>query len=771
MDKLDKKILLYMVEELHFALIPVCVPINKENCIQHGSRCISPGKVPIISNWDKVDSVSPNTLQTWMQNPDDINFGLILGETKYNNLIGIDIDGDYGIEKLKELEDENGKLPNTIQYKTGNGMRYLFKLPANMESKKISFYESSKRERGEFAILCKGQQTIIPPSLHYTGFNYSWVEGRNPMEIELAEAPVWMIKMIRSGKGQSDGKNETKLILNLLEEKEKQKNSGITQKDFDKEESEGGRHNKMVRIVGSLVSNHKMPKDLVKTTAQVQNQKRFTPPLPEKEINTIVQSLWDAEESKMNDAKGRKENTLTPIFLAKKFLEDQAAKTIHWRYSQVQDCFYKYDTIDPPWRMISSIAIEQSIAGTVLRYSEKLVSKRTLNEVRYQLKIILLDTSRKDLFNLGKYNDNNKLFLQNGILDLTTMKLSPWKKEYITTIKLPVKWNPDAGKHLAFELWEETMMEWIADKNSVEFLQEFFGYSLTPDCKKRTALFLLGEGHNGKSLMLEILSELFGNHMSNLSLDKISKQFSTLELMNKLVNICADIDDDYITQTSMIKRIVAGEHLHGEIKYGASFDFVNTSKLIFSANKLPRASDTTKGWYSRWQIIKFPNSYEIDDNYYHKMTETFKSNEGKEALLYWAVQGLLRVRENVAFTHSEAMKNEKMDYMKANDSVVEFLMDCTESVKEKDASTRVSTVILYNMYSEWCSLAGVKSKSFRNFIDSVTGNDFKKKRAYIENDQRKTAFLGMELKDEADLVSIKPRTRYLIELGMKGGDL
>lgn len=772
MKKMDKQILLYMVQELGFALIPICVPINSENCHQHGSRCVSPGKVPIISKWEKVQEVSPNTLQTWLNNPDDINFGLILGQTKHNNIVGIDIDGEFGYEKLKELEEEHGKLPDTIKYKTGNGMRYLFKLPQGAVYKKVSFYEDSKRERGEFALLCQGQQTIIPPSLHHTGFIYEWEDGNNPMEIEMADAPNWLIKILREGnKDNPDAKtgSETSMILNLLEEKEKLKKGKVSKEDFEEGASEGGRHNKMVRIVGSLVANHKMDKELVLTAAEVENHKRFKPPLPKKEINTIVQSLWDAEEKKIEKAKEKKKSALTPIFLAKKFLEDQAAKTISWRYSETHDCFYVYDSIDPPWKMVSNIALEQAIANTVLRFSEALLTKRTMQEIRYQLKIVLLDTEKTDVFNLGKFGDSSKLYVNNGVLDLETMELMPWSKDYLTTIKLPINWNPDARNHPSLDLWRATLHEWISDESSIKFIQEFFGYTLTPNCKRRTALFLYGEGHNGKSLMLEILEVLYGEHISKIPLKKISGRFTTKNLMNQLVNICADISNEYIQQTSIIKRIVAGESLHGEIKYGASFDFNNTAKLIFSANKLPRAADTTEGWYSRWKIVKFPHSFEVDDNYYHSMLDTFHTKEGKEVLLYWAVEGLLRLRKNNSFTHSEVMHQEMLDYMRANDSVVEFLDDCTEKVKERNETTRVATTALYTIYKEWCQKGGVKPKSFRNFIDSVQTHGFNKKRTYIENGDRKTAFLGMKLVEEAGLIAMKPRLMYLMELRMEGG--
>lgn len=753
MKKKDKDILVHMVEELDFTLIPVCYPIDKNHCHQHGEQCNAAGKRPLLAEWEKQQSTSKGVLNIWLNNNDNLNFGLILGQTKYINLVGIDVDGDYGREKIKEFEENGKNFPDTIAYRTGNGMRLLYELPDGMKSKKVAYFDNDNREKGELAFICNGQQTVIPPSKHNTGSFYRWIDGKNPMQKELAKAPKWMSNLVRNGKKKKDG------ILNgvdLREETEKSKE--VAQKDFE-ETSEGGRHNAMTRVCGSLISNHKMPKNLAFRTLKVHNQENMKPPLPLKEVETILETLWAKEGKKMKERKKMDNKKLTPYFLANEFLKDQKKKDTYWIYSNKRDMFYKYDEYNPPWERVDEVGLKQKITQTLITFSEKLIRDRTQSEVIKQLKVILYSPENRNVFDIGKNPIIDKVFLENGVLDTETLELAEWSKNYKTTIQLPVKWVEDADKTEEYKMWENLLRQWLPDEASIYFLQEFIGYTLTPNCKKRKALFLHGGGRNGKSMFLEVVSKLFGDKLSELSLKLLTGQnrFKTAKLMNKLVNISSDISSDYLEETSIIKRIVAGETINAEIKYGASFEYTNTARLIFSANKLPRTTDNTKGWYSRWEIVEFPNDFEEDDDFYREVMDTFSTEKGKSALLMWAVKGLVRLNKE-GFTNSEEMLTQKKKYKEANDSVLSFANDCfrdLEADEEFDDFYKPS-MALYNLYKKWSDVSGKSPKSLQNFVLSLKSMGYEKKRKTYGT-SRKMCMVGVSVREFAKYTDFNPK--------------
>jgi hypothetical protein len=74
------------------------------------------GKTPLTQHGLKDATTDPHLVSDWWRRWPDANIGYPTGER-----VVLDVDGPEGDASLKELEKVHGKLPPTLEAKTGKG--------------------------------------------------------------------------------------------------------------------------------------------------------------------------------------------------------------------------------------------------------------------------------------------------------------------------------------------------------------------------------------------------------------------------------------------------------------------------------------------------------------------------------------------------------------------------------------------------------------------------------------------------------------------------
>ncbi|MBT9168569.1 MAG: hypothetical protein DDT19_01916 [Syntrophomonadaceae bacterium] len=700
---------------LGLPIIPLCSSKHQGMSFSHREECESPGKTPVIKEWQRRTVPQWEEVEDWFRRNSHLNLGLILGragEEQGWNICGIDIDGEEAEERLQKMS--RGVLPPTWEFATGNGRRLLYMLPEGAHSKKFK----QKVKEGELAFLATGQQTVIPPSVHYTGKVYQWIEGRDPSSIGLADAPQWLLNMVLIAGEEGEE------ISNLSPPVEFQ--------DWNRTLSKGERNTHITKLAGSLIARGTIPKREVISFLKTWNREHCNPPISEVEIEVMVTALFESEKHKQiarKSKKGKEEVVLRPVPFAEAFLNKQKEQGYSWKYSTTRGMFYRCDDSTGPWQPLDTIFVQKLIRQQLVHEDPSWDKMHCVSEILGALKEIMASEEETNLFDMGTYTDLTYIFLENGMLDWKRGVVVPWNPATYSTIQLPVVWNPreaESGQSKNLQVWEEVLNEWISNKDTIKFLQEYLGYCLLPDCSFRTAIFLFGAGSNGKSLFLDVIARLFGRYISFIPLHRIAERFETVGLLDKLINVCGDIDPKYIKETSILKAAISGDIIRGEYKYGKSFHFTPTSKMIFSANTLPRSQDITYGWYSRWRYIEFPHQFKVDPSYKAKLLNTMATPEALSALLWWAVEGLKRLYANGAFTDSHAMKVAEMTYRTENDNVLAFtermLSPIEKAELDNERLTPIAVASLYQVYVEWCVEQGLKATSQVGFSRRLMDN-------------------------------------------------
>jgi hypothetical protein len=109
-----------------------------------------------------------------------------------NGFFALDVDGPIGAAALDLLERTNGKLPTTPRARTGSGGEHiLFRAPAG-----VTVPNSVKSLGPDLDVRGDGGQIVVWPSLHRSGTQYEWVTGLTPWDVDVADAPGWLLQML-----------------------------------------------------------------------------------------------------------------------------------------------------------------------------------------------------------------------------------------------------------------------------------------------------------------------------------------------------------------------------------------------------------------------------------------------------------------------------------------------------------------------------------------------------------------------------------------------
>jgi hypothetical protein len=175
--------------------IPNCVPIDKTHCHQHG-ECGNPGKVPLVK-WKVYQTRAPTEAEVrgWVKKWFAGNLGAALGAH-----LRLDVEGPLGEAEL--ARQSGGTLPETWEFTSGRGRGLLFAVPEGVE---LRTTHKPLAVGQELRLQGLGAQTVLPPSLHYSGRRYTWLPGRAPGEIPAAEAPAWMVEAMRKDPPKVEG--------------------------------------------------------------------------------------------------------------------------------------------------------------------------------------------------------------------------------------------------------------------------------------------------------------------------------------------------------------------------------------------------------------------------------------------------------------------------------------------------------------------------------------------------------------------------------------
>lgn len=349
--------------------------------------------------------------------------------------------------------------------------------------------------------------------------------------------------------------------------------------------------------------------------------------------------------------------------------------------------------------------------------------------------------------NLGKHTDNimkalklkcfsteivaapDEIHVMNGVLKTD----GTWLPEMrFCAHRINVHYDPAAYDSEHYPEHFLNFLHDMFDSEDIITLQEYLGYCLLPLTNAQKALFIIGNGGEGKSCIGVVMQSIFGSSMVTGNFHSLeTNRFSRYKLLNKLVMLDDDVQMAALPSTGTIKNLITSRiPVEVEAKGVQSMQAELYARLVCFGNGSPKTLYDKSDGFTRRLIILTTNPVPKGRIPDPNITDKFIAE--KDLIFLWMFDGLKRlIANNFRFTISDRTKKNLSDMAAENCNIAEFLDD-TEYITF-GAYYEVSSNQLYGGYSHWCSENGLTQLKQETFTGWLKSNSEKYHISYSSN--------------------------------------
>jgi P4 family phage/plasmid primase-like protien len=306
--------------------------------------------------------------------------------------------------------------------------------------------------------------------------------------------------------------------------------------------------------------------------------------------------------------------------------------------------------------------------------------------------------------------------VENGLLDVDALlrgsrdALRPHSRNWFSPACLNYCYHPDAAcpQWLAFlnEAFE-------GDLERIALVQEWFGYCITHDTSMQKFLILVGEGADGKTVLVLVLIALVGaENVSHVPLELFGHRFQLTTTLGKLLNAVTEIGDLDKAAEGLLKAFVSADPMFFDRKNLPGVNARPTARNLFSTNNLPRFADRSPGLWRRMIVLPFRRSVPIDRQDRHLIEKLRVELPG---IFNWAIEGLRRLRCQGRFTEPTLSRDALDSYRTESNPARAFLQECAVV----DSTGFVECAVLYKTHRTWCDEHGYRALNAAQFGHEV----------------------------------------------------
>lgn len=234
----------------------------------------SRNKRPLLQEWREFQSrrATEEEITAWWARCKTANIGIVTGSV--SGIVVLDLDNQEAVDFAKAQG-----IPPTPVASTGKGFHVYFQHPSFPVPNAVALNGVQGLDvRGD------GGYVVAPPSLHPSGRRYVWTSNY-PAELQLAPCPGWLIEML---------KNRNYSQTQEMQEMPKRDPSWVV--ELLKGVEEGQRNDAATRLAGHWLARGLSEAEVWQLLLDW--NKRNKPPLPERELEAVFQSIFSREVQK-----------------------------------------------------------------------------------------------------------------------------------------------------------------------------------------------------------------------------------------------------------------------------------------------------------------------------------------------------------------------------------------------------------------------------------------------------------------------------------------
>ncbi len=599
-------------------------------------------------------------LRDWFE---DTNSNIAVVCCELSNLIVLDIDDpnfDYS-----QLE-----LPPTVIVSTGRGGKHFwFKHPKGLELKNMTRIDGKPMDLRAGAGIA-----VCPPSIHPdTGKEYKW-DNSNPLWgfKGVADAPKWLIdKALTAPKEKVDWAEVMQGV------------------------PIGRRNETAASVAGKILLSLKLEDwESVGWPAVEGWNKSNTPPLPLRELRSVFQSVGDKELKRRKDNPKETGEVFTRIGQAKIFIDKQpiyySPEGLLWFWNFDRCCYELKDETD----LLNGIRKEMKIDT---------VGSRNKAEILGALKQVGRDQA-------PEIKPKGWIQFKDVLINPKTLERTKADHKYFLTNPIPHKLGEsEETPEIDRLLREWVIKEGVQDESHVKSLYEYIAYALTDDLFMQRIIALTGGGSNGKGTFLKVVEQLVGrNNYVAVDMKKLAtNNFAMSSIFKKLVAFAGEVGYNDLTNTNVFKKLTGEDLIEYEFKGKTSFTDVSITTLFIATNSLPTTPDKSLGFYRRWAITDFPNTFKIKTDVLSVITE-----QEYENLCLKCVNILRGLYETGKFTNEGDYEDREQKYEERSNPLPTFI----EENCEDEPGAKIKLQEFGNKFNAW-----LKSKQLKQMTIITAG--------------------------------------------------
>jgi len=342
-----------------------------------------------------------------------------------------------------------------------------------------------------------------------------------------------------------------------------------------------------------------------------------------------------------------------------------------------------------------------------------------------------------------------------GTIDLRTGEIYPHDPNQFITGCAPVAYDPAAE----CPRFERFLTEIYRTAEEAAFAKRWFGYCITGEVTEQKMVFHIGEGGNGKGVLMSTLRRILGrDYYSEAApgLLQIDGKGATPELADllgaRLVTV-SETPKGMEMQESLVKRLTGGDAIRGRQLYEGFIEFNPTHKLQIFTNDEPRIRGHEAAMWRRILFLKYPYNYGSADAVAHGEAHRLEDPNLKHILeaeatgiFRWLVEGAKEWYAS-GLMPPESILTETRNYRRRQDLIGLFFAERTMPDPDSKLPLIGTADSLYLAYRGWCTSNGQQPMSRPRFEQEAERVLRVKITKWKDGEQTHRGFEGIRLTD------------------------
>ncbi len=346
----------------------------------------------------------------------------------------------------------------------------------------------------------------------------------------------------------------------------------------------------------------------------------------------------------------------------------------------------------------------------------------------------------------SKPSASKLISLQNGLFHLEDSILIPHSLGFFTQNSLPFEYSP-ASECPTWNTFLQSV--WPQDQESIDCLQEMFGYILSGDTRQQKFFNIIGPRRSGKGTINKVLVALLGQH--NTVAPELGELCDTFGLQPWLGKLLASFTDARAPErnrsavVSQLLRIVGGDTITVNRKNKESWNGYLPTRLVIYSNEVLQLTENSNALTGRMIVLKMTKSF-----FNHEDTDlSHKLEQELSGIFNWAMDGLKRRIARGGHFVQPASGKEYLDLMaELGNPIGSF----SEDALEFNPDYMVSKEEVFACYKHWAlkkSMPPGTEQAFKRRFLAATQEQLVRSEQIRSEGERQQVYMGVKLNPKA----------------------